>query len=60
MLDVIKHIVDDSFVFQQENALLNCCSAKFSTFSWAMIHSTAQSWTPWLQDLGSRAAEWLW
>jgi len=36
MLDAIKHVGDDSFVFQQDSAPVrstqsNCCSAKLST-----------------------------
>jgi len=60
MLPAIKHVVSDTFVFQQDNApshrartLLNSYSKKCQT-SFVLIsgHQTAQTWNQWIMKSG--------
>jgi len=68
MLDAIKHITDDIFSFRKTAPLVHmdcaCNTVQLLrlsrlSFSWTMP-PTAQSWTHWLQDLGSHTAVWVW
>jgi len=60
MLDVIKHVADDSYVFRQRQHPGALCCQRSPTaavrnsrlsFSWAVAHPTAQNRTPLIASI---------